>query len=190
MSKTTIVFYNVINDREDKNTQNMFYVSKPINLVTLYDIKNEFPLIGTYHFRFKIIHNNNHFWVDINDDSSSIPSLNSCIYAKVLRLSWVDYKKKKELERQVEEAKEKAKEKEIIKEKIMTPNEEKYKINKREPINYETNVKNTNDYNEHNKSKNNIDMLLFETTPNKSNTSNKNTNDGVKDQNYFDLMFN
>lgn len=52
MQNTTIVFYNIINDKEDKNSQNVFYISKPPNLITLSDIKNEFPLEGTYHFRF------------------------------------------------------------------------------------------------------------------------------------------
>ncbi|GAB68488.1 hypothetical protein PCYB_133620 [Plasmodium cynomolgi strain B] len=87
MSKTTVVFYNIINDKEEKNSQNVFYIPKPINSITLHDIRNGFPLVGTYHFRFKIIHNNTPAWVDISEESSPIPSLNSCIYAKVNFLS-------------------------------------------------------------------------------------------------------
>ncbi|CRH03932.1 conserved Plasmodium protein, unknown function [Plasmodium relictum] len=174
MSKTTIVFYQIINDKEDKNSQNAFYISKPLNAITLYDIKNEFPLIGTYHFRFKILYNNTHVWVDINDDSSSIPSLNSCIYAKVLRLSWLDHRK----------------EKGNLNEKNSSGRDytKSYKSDKAIAGVKE---KNTNDNIEINKSKSNIDMLLFETTSNKSTNANiSKRNDDTKDQNYFDLMFN
>ncbi|EWC85571.1 hypothetical protein PFNF54_05237, partial [Plasmodium falciparum NF54] len=50
MSKPTVVFYHIINDKEDKNSQNVFYILKPIGSITLKDIKHEFPLMGTYHF--------------------------------------------------------------------------------------------------------------------------------------------
>ncbi|CRG95724.1 conserved Plasmodium protein, unknown function [Plasmodium gallinaceum] len=174
MSKTTIVFYQIINDKEDKNSQNVFYISKPINTITLNDIKNEFPLIGTYHFRFKILLNNTHVWVDINDDSSSIPSLNSCIYAKVLRLSWLDHKKENSnLNEKI--SNEQNIEKQCESNKIISGSKEK----------------NTYDNIEVQKSKSSIDMLLFETTSNKSTSANTiKRNDNTKDQNYFDLMFN
>ncbi|VWU51957.1 conserved protein, unknown function [Hepatocystis sp. ex Piliocolobus tephrosceles] len=173
MSKTTVVFYHIINDKEDKNSQNVFYICKPINLITLNDIKNEFPLVGTYHFRFKIIHNNTPVWVDINDGSSPIPSLNSCIYAKVLRLSWLDDKKTLK----------KLPEKKTIEQDVS-------KLYSNEKINLLVKSK-TNESCDINKTKNNIDMLLFETSPTKSTNVNVNKKkDDVKDQNYFDLMFN
>ncbi|SBT78859.1 conserved Plasmodium protein, unknown function [Plasmodium ovale] len=170
MPKTTLVFYHIINDKEDKNSQNVFYISKPINLITLNDVKNEFPLVGTYHFRFKLIHNNTPVWVDVSDESSPIPSFNSCIYAKVLRLSWLDHKRTKG----------------ILGEKVA--NEQgSIKPYKGDKTVFEEKEKNADDSSDMHKTKSNIDMLLFETTPNKS--INANAND-PKDQNYFDLMFN
>ncbi|SBT72305.1 conserved Plasmodium protein, unknown function [Plasmodium malariae] len=181
MSKTTVVFYHIINDKEDKNAQNVFYISKPISLITLNDIKNEFPLIGTYHFRFKIIHNNIPAWVDINDESSPVPCFNSCIYAKVLRLSWVDYKWNKQ------NLNEKILKDKIINEQGVTTKS----YNKTNKTVSEAKEKNIDDNGTNHKSKSNIDMLLFETTPNKSsNTNIGEKKDDTKDQNYFDLMFN
>ncbi|SOV18932.1 conserved Plasmodium protein, unknown function [Plasmodium sp. gorilla clade G2] len=177
MSKPTVVFYHIINDKEDKNSQNVFYILKPIGSITLKDIKNEFPLIGTYHFRFKILHNNIPAWVDVSDESSPVPSLNSCIYAKVLRLSWLDNKTGKEI----------TNDKNLHDQDIM----KSYKNDKM--IYHQGNEKNHMDEHmqESQKTKNNIDMLLFETAPNKSNQTNVNQkNDDSKDQNYFDLMFN
>lgn len=202
MSKTTIVFYHVINDKEDKNSQNVYYISKPINLITLRDVKNEFPLMGTYHFRFKVVHSNTDAWVDINDESSSVPSFNSCIYAKVLRLSWLDKKSEKEKEKEREKYREREKEKgekEIEREREREEensleriicDSEKLKFHKREKSLYDNKI--INDGIDHSRSKNNIDMLLFETAPHNkhSNVSKNKKSDGEKDQNYFDLMFN
>ncbi|GAW83011.1 hypothetical protein, conserved [Plasmodium gonderi] len=173
MSKTTVVFYHIINDKEDKNSQNVFYITKPINLITLSDIKNEFPLIGTYHFRFKIVHNNTPAWVDITDEFSPIPSLNSCIYAKVLRISWVDHKQMK-----------KNSSSKFLEEHVT-------KSYKKDKINFDLKDNKTDNNPNMNRTKGNIDMLLFETTPNKSTHMDVDKRkDDKKDQNYFDLMFN
>ncbi|CAA9990400.1 conserved Plasmodium protein, unknown function [Plasmodium knowlesi strain H] len=173
MSKTTIVFYNIINDKEDKNSQNVFYIPKPINSITLQDIRNGFPLVGTYHFRFKIIHNNNPAWVDISEESSPIPSLNSCIYAKVLRLSWMDHKQTK-----------KAHDRKLLEEGVP-------KLCKNEKNIFDIKENKRDDHVQMSKTKGNIDMLLFESTPNKTmHVDVGNRKDGAKDQNYLDLMFN
>ncbi|CXI53251.1 conserved Plasmodium protein, unknown function [Plasmodium berghei] len=174
MQNTTIVFYNIINDKEDKNSQNVFYISKPPNLITLSDIKNEFPLEGTYHFRFKINHNNNTVWVDITDGFSHVPTFNSCIYMKVLRLSWINNKNDKTSLND-----------KTVNVHSLTPSYENDKTI------FEENRPNIHDSTDANKSKTNIDMLLFETTPNKTTRVNlEDKKEYTKDQNYFDLMFN
>ncbi|CAD2107027.1 conserved Plasmodium protein, unknown function [Plasmodium vinckei] len=174
MQNTTIVFYNIINDKEDKNSQNVFYISKPANLITLSDIKNEFPLVGTYHFRFKITQNNNTVWVDITDEASNVPSFNSCIYMKVLRLSWINNKNDKANLN-----------KKSINERSLAASYENDKTIFEEK---KTNVHEVSDIS---KTKANIDMLLFETTPNKpSHVNLEDKKEYTKDQNYFDLMFN
>ncbi|CAG9475928.1 conserved Plasmodium protein, unknown function [Plasmodium vivax] len=173
MSKMTIVFYNIINDKEDKNSHNVFYIPKPINAITLHDIRNGFPLVGTYHFRFKIIHNNTPAWVDISEESSPIPSLNSCIYAKVLRLSWMDHRRAKE-----------APGGKLLEEGVP-------KLYKNEKTIFDIKENKPDDHVQMSKTKGNIDMLLFETTPNKAmHVDAGKRKDDTKDQNYFDLMFN
>ncbi|ETB59627.1 hypothetical protein, variant 4 [Plasmodium yoelii 17X] len=163
MQNTTIVFYNIINDKEDKNSQNVFYISKPPNLITLKDISDGFPLPGTYHFRFKINHNNNTVWVDITDSSSNIPTFNSSICMKVLRLSWLNNKNDKGSLND-----------KIANDHNLTPSCENDKII------FEEKKININDSTNLNKSKPNIDMLLFETTPNKTTHGNLRDKKGTR----------
>ncbi|ETW40078.1 hypothetical protein PFNF135_06103 [Plasmodium falciparum NF135/5.C10] len=109
---------------------------------------------------FKILHNNIPAWVDVTDESSPVPSLNSCIYAKVLRLSWLDNKTGKEI----------TNDKNLHDRDMM-------KSYKNDKMTYHQGNE-TNHIGDHmeesQKTKSNIDMLLFETAPNKSNQTNIN----------------
>lgn len=49
----THVFYHVPEDNDDLKQLNCFVIPKEIEKVTLIDIKQHFPLAGSYHFRFQ-----------------------------------------------------------------------------------------------------------------------------------------
>jgi hypothetical protein len=87
----TYVFYHLPSDRDDPDHPNAYQINKNVDDVTLQDVRENFPLPGKYHFRFKVRlgDSNNSYWLDVNDDSKIVPALGPRrIVAKVLRLSW------------------------------------------------------------------------------------------------------
>jgi hypothetical protein len=85
------VCYHLPSDRDDPEHPNAFQINKHVEEITLQDIKENFPLPGKYHFRFKVRlgESNSSYWMDITDNSRIVPSFGPRrIIAKVLRLSW------------------------------------------------------------------------------------------------------
>ena len=88
---STFVCYHLPSDRDDPEHPNAFQINKPVEDVTLQDVKDNFPLPGNYHFRFRVRmgDSNNSYWMDITDGSRIVPAFGPRrIIAKVLRLSW------------------------------------------------------------------------------------------------------
>ncbi|SBS91921.1 conserved Plasmodium protein, unknown function [Plasmodium malariae] len=121
----------------------------------------------------------------------SPPLFLASIPAYTQKLSWVDYKwNKQNLNEKI--LNEKILNEKILNDKIINEQGVTTKsYNKTNKTVSEAKEKNIDDNGTNHKSKSNIDMLLFETTPNKSsNTNIGEKKDNTKDQNYFDLMFN
>jgi len=86
----SLVCYHLPSDRDDPEHPNVYQINKPVEDVTLQDIKNNFPLPGNYHFRFKAGESHSPYWIDVTDMNKVVPSFGPrrTIVAKVLRLSW------------------------------------------------------------------------------------------------------
>ena len=65
----TSIFYYVPEDNEDGVELNAFPVYKKMEDVRLTDIQDNFPLPGTYHFRFQHFYNSKMLvWLDLNNE--------------------------------------------------------------------------------------------------------------------------
>ena len=87
----TYVFYHLPSDKDDPEHPNAYQINKPVDEITLQDVRENFPLPGKYHFRFKVRlgDSNSSYWLDVNDDSKIVPPFGPRrIIVKVLRLSW------------------------------------------------------------------------------------------------------
>lgn len=100
----TFAYYVVTSDGDDCMTPNAFKIPKRSTCITLRDVKDYFPLPGTYHFRFKVrvkqapwetsssrepqLVQQPFVWLDVLDDCHTLPRFNHCIYIKATRLSW------------------------------------------------------------------------------------------------------
>lgn len=83
-----MIYYSILDDFDDPEQPNAFGISKSVADITLKDIKQAFPLEGTYHFRFKYLHNKIPVWMDLNNDDAHIPLFSGKVIAKVTRISW------------------------------------------------------------------------------------------------------
>lgn len=63
-------------------------INLPIEEIRVGHIKKNFPLAGSYYFRFKFQSNNTIIWMDLNNDDCKIPLYNGQIFMKVERFSW------------------------------------------------------------------------------------------------------
>ncbi|CAD8145015.1 unnamed protein product [Paramecium pentaurelia] len=88
MKSFTLVYYIVPQDNDDIEIPNAFGIGKPIDQVTLKDIKTSFPLQGEYIFRFRYKTSHNTVWLDLPTDTSQIPLFNNRILIKATRISW------------------------------------------------------------------------------------------------------
>ena len=52
------------------------------------DIRENFPLPGEYHFRFKYLYHKLLIWLDLSNESADLPTVDGKVYVKALRLSW------------------------------------------------------------------------------------------------------
>ena len=68
MADLTTIFYFVQQDNESTDDFNAFPVFKSAQEIRLQDIWENFPLPGTYHYRFKHAVNKQHVWLDINNE--------------------------------------------------------------------------------------------------------------------------
>jgi len=85
---STIVQYFVPEDKEDEEKCNAFIVYKDIEQVRIDDIRESFPIPGTYHFRFKFKLGTKNVWIDLNNPEASLPRYDNKILMKVNRLAW------------------------------------------------------------------------------------------------------
>lgn len=85
---STLIFYHIPEDCDDQEEPNAYSMDKPIDQITLLDIKTSFPVEGTYQFRFKVIYNKVSVWLDIDDDTGKIPQYSNMIIIRATRLSW------------------------------------------------------------------------------------------------------
>lgn len=84
----TMVYYHIPEDFDDPEQPNAFGIGKSIEEIKLSDIKRLFPIVGTYHFRFKHVSNKTTLWMDLNDDESKAISYQGKIVIKATRISW------------------------------------------------------------------------------------------------------
>lgn len=92
MSKKEItpIFYYVPEDKDDPETLNLFVTKVKKDDLKLKDIYQNFPLKGTYIFRFKIMYENNIGWLDLPNMQAKLPTFKDKIVVKASRVSWAD----------------------------------------------------------------------------------------------------
>lgn len=56
--------------------------------LTYQHLEESFPLRGQYIFRFKVMHDNNVVWLDLQDQTSKLPTFKDRIYVKATRITW------------------------------------------------------------------------------------------------------
>merc|ERR1712159_256627 len=79
------VYYLVQGDRDDPDHPNAFVLDKPYDQIVVGDVRQNFPLCGTFHFRFKIKYEAfGHVWLDLTDDGRKVPICDGKITCKVL----------------------------------------------------------------------------------------------------------
>ncbi|CAK68740.1 unnamed protein product (macronuclear) [Paramecium tetraurelia] len=88
MKSFTLIYYIVPQDNDDVEIPNAFGIGKPVDQVTLKDVKSSFPLQGEYIFRFRYKTSHNTVWLDLPTDTSQIPLFNNRILIKATRISW------------------------------------------------------------------------------------------------------
>jgi hypothetical protein len=84
----TMVYYHIPEDFDDPEQPNAFGIGKTVDEIKLSDVKRLFPIVGTYHFRFKHVSNKTTLWMDLNDDDSKAISYQGKIVIKATRISW------------------------------------------------------------------------------------------------------
>ena len=85
---TTFVYYFIPEDNENENKMNVFIIYKSFKDVKIQDIKENFPLPGEYHFRFKFEFMEKSVWIDFNNPTGALPKYDGRIIMKVSRISW------------------------------------------------------------------------------------------------------
>jgi len=88
MSNFTMVFYFIPEDFDVPEQPNAFGIAKGIEKLKLKDVKQCFPMEGTYQFRFKYMYGKTKVWMDLKDDECRVPTYNNMVIAKVNRISW------------------------------------------------------------------------------------------------------
>eukprot|EP00826_Nyctotherus_ovalis_P046321 TRINITY_DN521_c0_g1_i3.p1 TRINITY_DN521_c0_g1~~TRINITY_DN521_c0_g1_i3.p1 ORF type:complete len:160 (+),score=45.95 TRINITY_DN521_c0_g1_i3:98-577(+) len=84
----TLLFYYVPEDKDDVDTPNAFGIKKPVDELRLSDIKEQFPLEGQYHFRFKYKHGSEYVWLDLVNTNCKLPTVDGKVVMKATRKSW------------------------------------------------------------------------------------------------------
>ena len=84
----TMIYYWVPEDNDDPEEPNAFGISKAMDQISIKDIREAFPLVGKYHFRFKNLMNKAIVWMDLNSDDCIALSFQNRIIVKATRISW------------------------------------------------------------------------------------------------------
>lgn len=88
MKNFSLVYYHIPEDFDDPESPNAFGIAKATDEIRLRDVKENFPLEGTYHFRFKYVYNKVPVWMDLNNEQAKVPQFQNKIVAKATRISW------------------------------------------------------------------------------------------------------
>ena len=80
------VYYFIPADGDKEEYPNAFKLRGSYTSLTIRQIKNAFPLPGTYYFRFKIRVGSSYAWMDPKHDDDIVPLYDDTIIAKVLRI--------------------------------------------------------------------------------------------------------
>ena len=85
------MYYYVPEDLDEFTQLNAFVVRKKIDDIRLPDIISEFPMQGSYHFRFRCnVQKNRAVWLDLNNTTCKLPLSDDKIIMKVTRISWTE----------------------------------------------------------------------------------------------------
>lgn len=88
MSQLTQVFYYIPEDLDDPKSLNCFIIHQGIESLKVADIRREFPVPGTYLFRFQFMYQRNIVWLDLTNETCKLPHVNGTITIKAHRLKW------------------------------------------------------------------------------------------------------
>lgn len=86
----TQVYYFVPEDAESGKQLNCFIVRRPVESITLGQIREDFPLPGEYHFRFQYLYQSSSckVWLDLPSENSKVPLVEGEIRIKATRINW------------------------------------------------------------------------------------------------------
>ena len=84
-----IITYFIPDDGDDFDHPNLFEINDSGNKVTLKIISDNFPLPGSFHFRFLTLIGGNKVWLDCTDPNVNVPLFNGSIFLKIGRVNGV-----------------------------------------------------------------------------------------------------
>ncbi len=84
----TLVYYYVPEDQDDPQYPNVFGIMMSKANIRLQHIYENFPLKGSYIFRFKVMYDNAVAWLDLPDLNAKLPTFKDRIFVKATRVSW------------------------------------------------------------------------------------------------------
>jgi hypothetical protein len=84
----TLIYYYVPEDHDDEDTPNVFGVMVSKNNIRLQHLYDNFPLKGSYIFRFKVMYDNIAAWLDLPELDTKLPTYKDKIVVKATRISW------------------------------------------------------------------------------------------------------
>ena len=84
----TLIYYYVPEDHDDPDYPNVFGIMVNKQTVRLQHLYEQFPLKGSYIFRFKVMYDNAVAWLDLPDLEAKLPTYKDKIMIKVTRISW------------------------------------------------------------------------------------------------------
>lgn len=92
-SDLTLLYYFVPEDQENEESLNAFAIPKQQDEITLNDIREHFPLSGTYDIKFRVKFNKKFIYKlpskDERNSMKSVPSCGNQIMFKANRISWL-----------------------------------------------------------------------------------------------------
>lgn len=89
----TMIYYYIPEDNDSCDELNAFGINKSVDQIKLKDIREEFPLPGKYHFRFKHTINKVNVWMDLVNDDCLALLYQKKIIVKATRIEWKDQRR-------------------------------------------------------------------------------------------------